>query len=580
MTHIYQKVTETLQEILKDLTMKGALPEHILEHTFTVEPTRDIQHGEIATNIAMVIAKPCGKSPRDIALLLKEALALSPLFISVEIAGPGFINLVIEPCIWQETLLTILNQGLHYGDSAIGKGHAINLEYVSANPTGPMHIGHARGAVYGDALAGLLQKAGYHITKEYYINDAGHQMEIVAHSAYLRYREAAGETITIPEGLYPGEYLIPVGKALFAQYGKSLLEVPKEAWLPKVRHFTTDAMMRLIREDLLQIGICHDVFFSELTLHEQHKIEETVALLAQKDLVYRGVLEPPKGKLPDDWEPREQLLFRSTLFGDDCDRPLQKSDGSWTYFAADIAYLHNKMSRGFRHLIFVLGADHAGYPKRLQAAAKALSDHEVKVDVKFCQLVNFMIKGEPFKMSKRAGTYITVQDVLEAVGKDILRFMMLTRKNDMGLDFDLEAVKEQSKDNPVFYVQYAHARAHSVLRIAKEELNKASFDYATASLALLASTDEMALLRLLASWPRLVEQAALHAEPHRIAFYLHDLAAAFHGFWNKGKEDPSLRFIHKDNEALTLARLALVKAVATVIASGLQIFNVVPIEQM
>ncbi len=570
--------------IVKALIAEDILSPGVDCAAITAEPPKDASHGDIATNVAMVLAKPARKSPRALAEMIAERLRALSEVDTADVAGPGFINMRLKPYIWQHTVRDVLESGIGYGNSTLGKGQKVNLEYVSVNPTGPMHIGHARCAVYGDALALLLLKTGYEVTKEYYINDAGSQIDTLARSAYLRYREAAGEAIgEIPAGLYPGDYLIGVGESLFAHYGRDLLDKEEAEWLPLVRSFATDAMMALIREDLLGLGIQHDVFTSEKALHDAGKIEKVVVKLAAKGMVYRGVLTPPKGKKLEDWEEREQVLFRSSDCGDDSDRALQKSNGSWTYFAADVAYLENKLERGFSSLVMILGADHSGYRKRMEAAVKALSNGRVGLDIKLCQLVNFLQNGEPLKMSKRAGTYITVRDVLDLVGKDIIRFMMLTRKNDMVMDFDLEKVKEESKDNPVFYVQYAHARAHSVLRNGREEVPAVATRLKTLDDALLArleSPAELEMIRLIASWPRAVETAALHHEPHRIAFYLQELAAAFHGFWNKGKEDRNLRFILADDTELTAARLALVQSVATVIASGLQIFNVNAVEEM
>lgn len=582
--NIFSTLRTHIITIVKSLIAEDVLPPDLDFSSITSEPPKDSSHGDISTNVAMVLGRAARMSPRALAEIIAELLLNLPEVESAVVAGPGFINMRLKASIWQQTILDVLVNGTDYGNSNVGKKQKVNLEYVSVNPTGPMHIGHARCAVYGDALALLLQKTGFNVTKEYYINDAGGQIDTLARSAYLRYKQATGEQIgDIPAGLYPGDYLIPVGEALFAQYGKDLLIMEEIEWLPLVRNFATDAMMDLIRSDLLELGIVHDVFTSEKTLHESRKIGEAVKKLAAKGLIYKGRLTPPKGKKTDDWEEREQTLFRSTKFGDDTDRALQKSDGSWTYFAADVAYLQNKLERGFSDMIMILGADHGGYRKRMEAAIHALSNEKAHLDIKLCQLVNFLQGGEPLKMSKRAGTYITVKDVIDVVGKDIVRFMMLIRKNDMVIDFDLETVREQSKDNPVFYVQYAHARIHSVLRNAREEMPEAVQKFEKPHAALLAQLStqaELELIRQVASWPRMVETAALHHEPHRIAFYLQDMAASFHSFWNKGKDDTSLRFILADNVELTAARLCLVKAVATVIASGLQILNVVAIEEM
>jgi len=488
------------------------------------------------------------------------------------------------PAFWQKQIQVILKEGKSYGNSSVGAGRKVNVEYVSANPTGPMHVGHGRGAVYGDALALLLIKAGFNVTKEYYINDAGAQVDVLARSVFLRYREACGENIgEIPEGLYPGDYLVPVGEALAREYGKKWLGAPEQEWLVSVRSFTITCMMALIKEDLAQLGIHHDVFTSERELTNSGRIEEALRLLQDKGLIYVGVLEPPKGKAPDDWEPREQTLFKSTQFGDDIDRAIKKSDGSWTYFAPDIAYHYDKFKRGHELMVDVLGADHGGYAKRIQAAVKALTDGKASLEVKLCQLVKFLRAGEPVKMSKRKGTFMTVREVVEEVGSPVFRFIMLTRKNDAALDFDFVKVMEQSKDNPVFYVQYAHARAKSALRNGAQEAGVAwafSESPTMEQIARLTHPAELELIRFLSSWPRLVEAAALAYEPHRIAFYLQELAAHFHGLWNLGNGDISLRFIQKDAIDLTAARLALVRAVATVIASGLMVLGVEPVEEM
>ncbi len=578
--NLFQEIKNKLQIILADkLADKGYSPDWA--EAITIEPPRDVAHGDMATNAAMVLAKRVGMNPRALAELLLPDLSALPEVSEVSIAGPGFINLRLDKKIWQEQIKTILNEGNSYGNSTIGKHRPVNLEYVSANPTGPMHIGHARGAVVGDALARLLIKAGFNVTKEYYINDAGAQVDVLARSAHLRYREAAGEKIEIPAGLYPGEYLKPIGEGLFAEYERDLLNCDESEWLPVVRSFTLDGMMVLIRSDLLDLGIEHDVFFSEKSLHEDNKIAQTLELLQQKGLVYRGVLEPPKGKLPDDWEAREQLLFKTCDFGDDCDRPLQKSDGSYTYFAADVAYTADKLARGFDTLVLVLGADHGGYVKRMEAAVAALSDGKAKISIQLGQIVKFLENGVPAKMSKRAGTFTTVRDVLDAVGKDVLRFIMLTRKPEQMLDFDLVKVTENSRENPVFYVQYAYARCRSVLRLAQTEAPEAqSAELSPEILACLDKEPELALIRVLAGWPRLVESAAEAFEPHRVAYYLHELASALHGFWNLGSDDVGFRFIRKDAMEVTIARLNLARAVCVVIASGLNVLGVEPLEEL
>lgn len=582
--HIYRKIERELHFIIHRLQGRGVLPAGIMEDKIEASPPREEGHGDIATNAAMVIAAQLKRNPKDVAALLAEELRTLAGLDKAEVAGPGFINLTLSARIWQESVLDILQAGVGYGNSEMGEGKRVNVEFVSANPTGPMHVGHGRGAVYGDALATLLMKAGYDVTREYYINDAGAQVDKLAESTYLRYRQALGHTVdTIPEGLYPGEYLIPIGKGLADAYGASLLDMPREQWLPLIRGYAIDAIMAIIRDDLAAIGIHHNVFTSERAILDSGSVEQAVEALRAQGLIYRGVLEPPKGKMPDDWEPREQILFRATQFGDDSDRPIQKSDGSWTYFAPDIAYHYDKCRRGFNHLIDVFGADHGGYVKRLKAVVQALSGGATQLEVKLCQLVKFLRNGEPAKMSKRAGTFVTVREVVEEVGKDVFRFIMLTRKNDVPLDFDFAKVMEQSRDNPVFYVQYAHARAHSVIRNALAEMPEAlalSREPSSALLARLRSEHELALIRRLCNWPRLVEQAAISFEPHRVAFYLQEVAAAFHGFWNQGNDDLGLRFLIKHDIELTAARIALARAVALVIASGLVVLGVEPVEEM
>ena len=574
------------EQTRKDIigALKEVLPDAQNIDAVTAEPPRDAGHGDIATNAAMVVAKSAGKNPRELAAALKEKIEKFDYVEKVDIAGPGFINLTITPARWRLVLKDVLEHGTGFGNCNIGAGEPINVEYVSANPTGPMHIGHARGAVYGDALARLLQKAGYNVTKEYYINDAGNQVNNLARSAYLRYREALGEKIgEIPEGLYPGEYLKAVGEALAKAEGNRFLNQPESEWLDYVRTFVLENIMILIRSDLLELGIEHDIFSSERKLIDENKVEDAIKLLDKMGLIYQGTLEPPKGQAPEDWEPREQTLFKATQFGDDVDRPLKKSDGTNTYFSSDIAYHFDKIKRGFNKMVIVLGADHGGYQKRLKAAVKALSNNNASIEIKLYQLVNFFDDGKPVKMSKRAGTFLTVKDVVEAVGKDVVRFMMLTRKNDVVFDFDFKKVTEQSKDNPVFYVQYAHARSHSVLRTALKEipeLKETDIVFSQAAVDKLTRPEEIELVKIIAQWPRMVESAAKYYEPHRIVFYLQELAAAFHAFWNKGKEDDSLRFIINDDIMLTRARLALVKALATTVASGLQVIGVEPIREM
>jgi len=582
--NLFTHFRDQIAGLIEDLVAAGELPGSLDLSRITVEPPRDASHGDITTNAAMVLAKPAKMNPRDIAALLAAKAETMSGVMGVEIAGPGFLNMRLSNDFWQARLRDILDAGVTYGDSAAGQGHKVNVEYVSANPTGPMHVGHARGAVFGDALAALLDKAGYEVCREYYVNDAGSQVDVLARSLHLRYREALGEDIgDIPEGLYPGDYLVPAGQALAERDGDKWKAVDEAEWLPTVRDFAIDAMMEMIRDDLAAMGVKHDVFTSERALVADNKVAEALDFLKDQGLIYQGVLEPPKGKLPDDWEEREQTLFRATQFGDDVDRPVQKSDGSWTYFATDMAYHLDKYRRGFSDMIDVWGADHGGYVKRMQSAIKALSGGEAALDVKLCQMVSLMDGGEPVKMSKRAGTFVTLRDVVDKVGKDVVRFIMLTRKNDAGLEFDFTKVTEQSKDNPVFYVQYAHARVNSVMRMAADELGaEVVSDDAIhgANLGRLTDEAELQLIQQLTQWPRIVESAASAHEPHRIAFYLGDVAAQFHGLWNKGKDEKSLRFIISDDVELTLARLAMIRAVANVIASGLKVFGVTPVKEM
>ena len=548
--------------------------------SITTEFPKDPMHGDISTNAAMVLAPQLKMNPRQLALEMKNQLINVDYVAHIEVAGPGFINLTIKLSKWHEYLLEIIKIEKDFGSSNIGFGHKVNLEYVSANPTGPLHIGHARGAVYGDALANLLKKTGYDVCKEYYINDAGNQIDALSQSVYLRYVEAVtGEKQEIPAGLYPGDYLIPIGQKLMKKYGDTLLN-NKE--LDLVKEVTMSEMMELIKSDLKDLGITHDVFFSESSLHKSDSIEKEVEILKDRDLVYEGRLETPKGQLDENWENREQLLFRSTNYGDDQDRPLTKKDGSWTYFAADIAYAADKVKRGFDTIIMVLGSDHAGYVKRIESIVNAVSDDKVKADIKICQLVNFVQNGNPVKMSKRSGTFTTVRDVIDSVGKDIIRFMMLTRKNDALMDFDLEKVLETSKENPVFYVQYACVRARSIIKNCIDQMPHSydKFTNGEANLSLLESEEEVQIIKLLASWPKIVENAAIYFEPHRIAFYLQNVASTFHGMWNYGKENVSFRFIIADNSELTAARMLLVSAMLNVIKSGLEILGVEPMEKM
>lgn len=548
----------------------------------TLEPPRDPSHGDLSTNAAMVLAGQAKLKPRDIAEKITERLRGVADIESVEIAGPGFINIRLAPSAWQRIIPVILETGIGFGNSDSGNGKNINVEYVSANPTGPLHIGHARGAVYGDALATLLLKAGYKVTREYYINDAGAQVEVLAKSALLRYREACGESIgDIPEGLYPGEYLKGVGEALREEYGDKLLNAPEIQQMATAQQLAISCMMALIKQDLADMGIIHDVFTSEAAL--RHKIPEAIKLLEAKGHVYRGTLEPPKGEKVEDWEAEEQLLFRSSAFGDDMDRTVAKANGAYTYFAGDLALTMDKVARGFSTLIYMFGADHGGYVKRMEASAAALSDGKVDVDIKLCQLVHLTKNGEPIKMSKRAGNFVTVRDVLDEVGKDIIRFVMLMRKTNQDMEFDLDKVKEQSRDNPVFYVQYAHARAKSVLRLAREQMPdayEASANVGAAETALLSHPAEMALIKILAGWPRLIEQAAVAHEPHRVIYYLQEVAAAFHGLWNAGSKESDIRFVQEGSPALTTARLALARAATVVVASGLAVCGVNPVEEL
>ncbi len=576
--NIFQDFTERVKKAVQSAGVEG-LKEGDLARVI-VEPPRDASHGDLASNAAMVLAKPLGLKPRDLATRIAAGLARDPDVDAAEVAGPGFINLRLKPAYWQRVLKGISASAESFGRSRMGAGERVNVEYVSANPTGPMHIGHCRGAVFGDALANLLVAAGYEVTREYYINDAGAQVDQLARSAYLRYRESLGELIgEIPEGLYPGDYLKPVGEVLASEFGRALLDRPESEWLPVVREHTVAAMMTMIRSDLKALSIVHDVFFSERSLSAGNagKVEAAIDELRGKGLIYEGRLAPPKGQLPDDWEDREQTLFRATEFGDDVDRPLRKSDGSYTYFASDIAYHYDKFRRGFLSMIDVWGADHGGYVKRMKAAVKALTDGKANLDVQLCQLVRLFRAGEPVKMSKRSGEFVTLRDVVEEVGPDPVRFMMVFRKNDAPLDFDFQKVTEQSKDNPVFYVQYAHARTASVFRQAASEmpgLDMGPEALLHAPLDRLADTGEMALIRRLAEYPRIIEAAAEVHEPHRIAFYLHDVASEFHAHWNRGKELPQLRFINHTDADSTLARLALVHATKLVLSSGLAILGV------
>jgi arginyl-tRNA synthetase len=592
MTNIFSDFRRLVLATLGDLARQGLLPPGLDISRVAVEPPRDPSHGDLATNAAMVLAAALKENPMALAERITAALKGRELVtgdyrgsgFTVTAARPGFINIRLTPEVWHAQLGAILRAGTAFGDSPVGGGERVNVEFVSVNPTGPMHVAHGRGAVVGDALASLLAKAGFSVAREYYINDSGAQVDTLARSTHVRYREALGEAVgPIPEGFYPGEYLAETGRALAERDGRRWLGRPESEWLEPVRDFAVEQMMTLIRTDLAALGVHHDLFASERELIEKGAVDECLAELEQRGLIYTGVLQPPKGKLPDDWEPREQTLFRATRFGDDVDRPLKKSDGSWTYLAPDIAYHRDKVRRGFATLIDVWGADHGGYVKRLQAAVRAMTDGAATLDVKLCQLVHMFDKGVPVRMSKRAGTFVTLREVIDEVGKDVFRFIMLTRRNDQTLEFDFAKVTEQSRDNPVFYVQYAHARAASVMRHAAEQFPEDDLSDAAlgkAPIERLSDPAELALIRQLAGWSRLVESAADAHEPHRIAFYLQEVAALFHALWNKGKDEATLRFILAAEPALTRARLALVRAVAIVIASGLAVIGVEPVQEM
>jgi arginyl-tRNA synthetase len=576
----YRHFIEVIEAALGAMQAAGELPAGLDFSAITAEPPRDAAHGDIATNAAMVLAKAAKKKPREIADALLPRLKANPDVVDGAVAGPGFINLKLTDSFWLARLGECLKEGTAYGDSTMGGGKKVNVEYVSANPTGPLHVAHARGAVVGDALANLLAKAGYAVTKEYYINDAGAQVDTLGRSTFLRYKEALGEHIgTIPEGLYPGEYLKEIGAALAKRDGARWIDKPEADWLPVMRDFAIGSLMTEIKTDLKTMGVDIEVYSSERALVESGAVDRAFQELSRQDLIYTGRLEPPKDKKPDDWEDREQTLFRATQFGDDIDRPLKKSDGSWTYFANDIAYHHDKFRRGFGDMIDIWGADHGGYVKRMKAAVSAITEGQGALDVKLCQLVRVMRNGELVRMSKRAGTFVTLRDLLDEVGPDVVRFTMLTRKNDAPFDFDLAKATEQSRDNPVWYVQYGHARSRSVMRqasaagIGVDGLDSTPLDR-------LDDVGERALVRQLAQWPRLVEAAATAHEPHRVAFYLYDLAAAFHAHWNRGRDEPALRFIVESDVELTRARLALVQAVGIVIGSGLKVFGVTPVEEM
>ena len=566
---------------LTAMTADGTLPQGLDFANVAVEPPRDAAHGDMATNAAMVLAKPAGLAPRVIADALAARLGKDARIMAADVAGPGFLNLRLSNLVWQSVVKSALTDGADYGRSQAGGGRKVNVEFVSANPTGPMHVGHVRGAVVGDALSNLLAFAGWQVTREYYINDGGAQVDVLARSAYERYREANGLEPEIREGLYPGDYLVPVGAALKEKYGTSLLNQPESVWLADLRDFASAMMMQEIRNDLAQLGVQMDVYSSEKALYGTGQIEAAIQTLRDQGLIYEGTLEPPKGKVPEDYEARIQTLFRSTAHGDDVDRPVMKSDGSWTYFAPDIAYHFDKVQRGFDELIDIFGADHGGYVKRMKAAVSALSGGRVPLDIKLVQLVKLYKNGEPFKMSKRAGTFVTLHDVVEQAGADVTRFMMLTRKNDVALDFDFAKVLEQSKDNPVFYVQYANARINSVLRKAQASgLDVSDAALAKADLTQLSHPAEIDMAQQIAEWPREVEIAAKGNEPHRIAFFLYELASEFHGLWNRGNDDPSLRFLQEGKDATSCAKIALARATGVVISAGLAILGVKPAEEM
>jgi arginyl-tRNA synthetase len=581
-----------IDTVIGALAAEGALPAGLDLSRVAAEPPRDAAHGDIATNAAMVLGKPAGKNPRELAAVFAERLTALPDVTEVSVAGPGFINMRIADDVWRAGLQHVLTSGTSFGDAQVGDNQPINVEYVSANPTGPMHVGHARGAIVGDALARLLDKAGYKVTTEYYVNDAGGQVDNVAHALHMRYLQALGHVteediqyaLQNKDIQYGGDYLIPVAEALAKRDGEKWVGVKDHKdWVPALRDFTVEYMMTGVKSDLLTLGVDHDVFSSEKALVHAGMVDSAIKFLEDAGLTYTGVLEPPKGKTPDDWEPRPQLLFKATEFGDEVDRPLKKSDGSWTYFASDIAYHKDKVDRGFTNLINVWGADHGGYVKRVKAALKALTGGKGSLDVQLCQMVRVLNKGAPVKMSKRAGTFVTLRDLIDEVGKDVVRFIMLTRKNDAPLDFDYAKATEKSRENPVFYVQYAHARGRSVLRHAAEMFPNADLTdagLAKADLSPLKDPDEIGVLRTLAAWPRTVEAAALAHEPHRLAFYMYELASQFHALWNKGNDAAELRFLQSGDENVSCARLALVRGVGIVIASGLAVFGVEPVEEM
>ena len=579
--NLFTHVREILIDILHDLSTQGILPADTDFSQITVEPPKDSRHGDMATNAAMVLSKSVETKPRELAKIISESLSQNEIVLSVDIAGPGFINISLSEACWHSLLSSVLLNGINFGRSNIGSSKKVNVEFVSANPTGPLHVGHTRGAVFGDALASLLSYSGYEVTREYYINDGGAQVDVLARSVFLRYQEAFGKEVVFEDGTYPGDYLIPIALKLKDKFGDAYLQKSEDKWLPEFRDYAVQAMMDLIKSDLDLLGIEMDTYFSEKSLYDSGQIEAALDRLKNNGLIYKGILEPPKGKKTEDWEPREQTLFKSTLHGDDVDRPVLKSDGTWTYFAPDIAYHFDKITRGFDLLIDIFGADHGGYVKRMKAAVSALSNGEVPLDIKLCQLVKLYQNGEPFKMSKRAGNFVMLRDLVEEVGPDVTRFVMLTRKNDAALDFDFQKVLEQSRENPVFYVQYAHARIKSVIRKAEElDIDIADCALSETNLTGLTHSSELSLIKKIAEWPRLVEVAARLYEPHRIAFYLFDLSSQLHAHWSKGSDNPDLRFLHNDNLVKTQSKIALARAVSIVISSGLAILGVKPAEKM
>jgi len=582
--NLFHHFHRQIETIINQLVDDGVLTNDTHCARVTVEPPRDPSHGDLTTNAAMVLAKPSGLKPRDLAIMIADKLMLAEFVENTSIAGPGFINFILDPSFWHQRLKEIVLTGTKYGSSNLGKAEKVNVEYISANPTGPLHVAHARGAVIGDALARLLIKAGYDVTTEYYINDAGTQVDILGRSTFLRYLEALGDEIdAIPEGFYPGDYLKPIGKELADRDGDLWKDKPDHEWLPVFSEFAVTKLMDGVKQDLALLGIQQDVFTSEKSLVKSGMVDAVVETLDQKGLVYQGILEPPKGKTMDDWEPRVQTLFKASDFGDDVDRPLKKSDGSYTYFTNDIANHLDKYRRGYKTMIDIFGADHGGYVKRMQAAVTAVTGGEGSLDIILCQMVHLVKAGKPMVMSKRAGSFVTLKDLINDVGKDVVRFIMLSRKNDTQMEFDLEKALEQTRENPVFYVQYAHARCKSVLRNAVQDLTADELSLqslANADVGLLMDPLELELIKTMAAWPRAIEAAALAHEPHRVAYYLNDVSTLFHSLWNKGKDNEKLRFIIEDNKPLTLARLALIQSVAFIIASGLDVFGVAPVDEL